>query len=204
MNTISPVLRHQQQGATLIVALIVLLVMTLLAVGTQESAALQQKMSTAYQQRTVAKYAAEAALSAAENYLATTVKSTPKLAQFNGATKGLYSSYAYSGEINLASPASAEISDLANSNDWKAANSIEVSTFSGKVARLPRYIIEYAGRNKGSANKVAIDYNDPNAAADSSPHVFLITAIGYSEDERIYQVLQSSYETGHGPGNFIY
>lgn len=72
------------------------------------------------------------------------------------------------------------------------------------MANKPRYIIEYIGRDKGSANKMVIDPNDPNFSSNQNPHVFQVTAIGWSKVSGIYSVLQTTYRTGSGSGNFIY
>ena len=197
-------LPQKQRGATMILALVMLLIISLLAFSTRESSTLQAKMATAYQQKVLARYAAEAGLKAAENFLRQNINSTAQLGRFSGTNTGLYAGYPYPGEIELPAPSSRDFDDLNNALDWGAINSIEVTNFQGQGAANPRYIIEYSGRNKGASNKVVLDYNDPNLGADSTPHVFTITAIGYARDDRIYQVLQSSFQTGHGPGNFIY
>tara|TARA_B100000446_G_scaffold75014_1_gene70860 strand:- start:10411 stop:11037 length:627 start_codon:yes stop_codon:yes gene_type:complete len=193
-----------QRGAILIVVLVILMVMTMIGLTSSSNMLSQQQMSVAYQQRSMAGVAAEAALRAAEAYLSNNITSTPRLANFSGNTLGLYSNYTMLGAITNTSPASVSLADVADPDLWDANNSVEVIDYDPSVANPPRYIIEYIGRDKGTANKLAIDYNDPNIAADPKPHVFQITSIGWSRDQGIYSVLQSTFKTGKGGGSFVY
>lgn len=197
----------KQDGAVLIVAMVILVIMSVVGVSSRVSSNLQQKMTTAYQQRNLAGYAAESALKNAEAWMTANVRSTGYLSNFSSdteATKGLYSSYPLIGEITTAKPSVSSLLDVTNAALWTTANSIAVTTYDNSAAKQPRYIIEYVGRDKGTANKVVVDYNDANNSASTDPHVFQISAIGWSRDEGIYQVLQSTYRTGSGSGNFIY
>lgn len=195
----------RQQGAILVVALVVLLVMTLLGVGSRVNTLLQQKMSVAYQQKGIAGVAAETAMRAASDYLSETIINTPTLSNFQDGTLGLYSSYSFLGEINVPVPSSDSLVDVTDPADWTNANSVAVAGFDSSLANPPRYIIEYIGRQRAEGgNKKVIDYNDPNASADTSPHMFRITAIGWGRDEGIYSVLQSTYATGSGREYFVY
>jgi len=194
----------RQQGAVLIVAMVILLVMTVLGVSSQVSSVLQQKMSTAYQQRNLAGLAAESALRAGEAWMNANVTSTLQLNQFVGNTQGLYSNYTVLNVFDITAPASGNLLDIADASLWTNANSIAVINYDNSVAKSPRYIIEYVGRDKGSGAGDAQDYNDNSAATSRKPHVFQISAIGWSRTEGIYQVLESTYRTGRGPGNFDY
>lgn len=198
---------QRQSGAVLIVAMVILIIMSVIGISSRVSSTLQQKMTTAYQQRNLAGYAAESALKKAEAWMSENVRSTGYLSNFSSdtaATNGLYSNYTLIGEINTAKPAELSLLDITDSELWTATNSIAVTTYDTDAARQPRYIIEYIGRDKGTANKIIIDYNDPNSSASTDPHVFQITAIGWSREDAVYQVLQSTYSTGSGSGTFIY
>lgn len=198
---------QKQSGAVLIVALVILVIMSVVGISSRVSSTLQQKMTTAYQQRNLAGYAAESALKKAEAWMTENVTSTNYLSNFASnaaATNGLYSNYTLAGEISTAQPAESSLLDITDAALWTSNNSVAVTTYDTDVASQPRYIIEYIGRDKGTANKVIIDYNDPNSSASTDPHVFQISAIGWSRDLAIYQVLQSTYRTGSGSGNFIY
>ncbi len=193
-----------QKGAILIVVLVILMVMTMIGLTSSSNMLSQQQMSVAYQQRSMAGVAAEAALRDAETYLTDNITSTPRLVNFSGNTLGLYANYTMLGTINSVSPAADSLADVSNPDLWDANNSVAVIDYDPTVANPPRYIIEYIGRDKGTANKIAVDYNDPNLSADTKPHVFQVTAIGWSRDQGIYSVLQSTYKTGKGAGSFVY
>ena len=196
----------RQQGAVLIVSMVILLVMTVLGVSSRVSSDLQQKMSTAYQQRSIAGYAAEAALRSAELWLSQNVLRTQDLAQFQNGALGLYSNYAFNaGGIYSPSPAVVQLDDTSLYSKWTVNNSVGVVTYDPAVANVPRYIIEYIGRGMVEGdygNKIIKDYNI-TSNQDNSPHTFLITAIGWGRDGGIYQVLESSYQTGQGPVSFV-
>lgn len=83
MNTDSST---KQQGVALVISLIMLLLMTLLAVGSMNTTLLEEKMAGNYKDRNLAFQAAEAGLRAGETYLRT----TPVLPVFDGTTAGLY------------------------------------------------------------------------------------------------------------------
>jgi len=194
----------RQQGAILVVALVILLLMTMVGLTSSVNTVLQQKMSIAYQQRGMSSLAAETALRTAEAYLTANITRTPNLSNFSGGTLGLYANYTVLGSFLEVAPASDSLNNVVDPSLWTAANSIEVVGYDPSVALPPRYIIEYIGRDKGTGNKLLIDYNNSNNAASVEPHAFQITAIGWSRDEGIYSVLQSTFKTGKGPGNFVY
>ena len=196
--------RSRQQGAILVVALVILLLMTMVGLTSSVNTVLQQKMSIAYQQRGMSSLAAEAALRTAEAYLTANITRTQNLSNFSGGTLGLYANYTVLGVFLDVAPVSDSFNDVVDPSLWTAANSIEVVGYDPSVALPPRYIIEYIGRDKGTANKLLIDYNNSNNAASVEPHAFQITAIGWSRDEGIYSVLQSTFKTGKGAVNFVY
>lgn len=193
-----------QGGAILVVALIILLLMTMVGLRSSVSTIEQQDMSLAYQQRSMASLASEAALRDAEAYMLNQITSTQRLSNFNGGVLGLYSNYTVLGEITVVAKASDSIADKTDPALWTAANSVAVLAYDPTVANPPRYIIEYLGRDRGKGNKAVVDYNNPNLSASTKPHVFQITAIGWSREEGLYSVVQSTFKTGKGNSNFVY
>lgn len=75
-----------QQGVALVISLIMLLLMTLLAIGSMNTTILEEKMAGNYKDRNMAFQAAEAGVRAGESYL----RATPVLPIFDGTTSGLY------------------------------------------------------------------------------------------------------------------
>ena len=180
----------RQKGAVLVVSLLILLVMTVLGVAAMGTSTLQERMANNNRQQQVAFQAAEAALRAAESYLANTVNSVTALTvNFNSAAPltGLYAERApRTGMATNPVPAGF---DIYNDNDWLAAgNTVEVATVTS-VTRRPRYIIEYVGRVGPPPN----DYSGKKP--DTRQYGFRITAIGWGEGAAPTSryLLQSSY-----------
>lgn len=72
--------KHAQQGAVLLVALILLLVLTLIGITTMESTGMEMKMASQQRERLVAMQSAEAGLLAAEDLIQTVGFSDGELA----------------------------------------------------------------------------------------------------------------------------
>jgi type IV pilus assembly protein PilX len=166
----------RQKGAVLVVSLLILLVMTVLGVAAMGTTTLQERMANNNRQQQVAFQAAEAALRAAENYLAVNItKLTDLTTKFNSGAPvvGNYAERApITGVATYPRPASFSIFD---DNDWLAAgNAVEVNTVA-TVTRFPRYIIEYVGR----VGPPPTDYSGKKP--DTRQYGFRITAIGWGE-----------------------
>ncbi len=120
-------LPRQQRGATLVVCMIILVVITFLGVGSIQDTTMEEKMAGNMKNRNMAFQAAESGLRDAEDYLG----STAILPSFNGTTAGLIAQV--SG--NDTAP------DHWSDSDWTASS----ATYSGtipKVASQPLYVIE--------------------------------------------------------------
>ena len=119
---------QRQRGATLVVALIILVVLTLLGVTAMQGATMQERMAGNARDVNVAFQAAEAALRDGEGFLANTVV----LPAFNG-DLGLYRA------PDVGDPRPWEIGgfDWGNDND---ARQYEDDDFGG--AEAPAYVIE--------------------------------------------------------------
>lgn len=202
---VNPRFYSKQQGAVLIISMVLLLVMSLIGLSSVVSSTLQEKMAGNSQQSALARYAAESGIRAAEVYIATNIKSKSDLVKFNGSTLGLYSTFPVPSilfEGDLAKQ-SADLGDVAKSTAWVAANSVEVDDLSSKVqGKKPRYAIEYVGRRSKSGS----DFWTPEGGTleRGAPYIFKITAIGWGRDTNVYSVLQSHFMTGDGVGIFEY
>lgn len=118
----------KQYGATLAVALILLLVLTILGIGSVQVSHMQEKMSVNLQDKEVSFRAAESALHAGEDWLLTQTK-LPVIystCQAFPCVRQLYN-------INLYSQTAS----------WWASNSAAYSNQLRNVTTAPRYIIEY-------------------------------------------------------------
>lgn len=201
-------LPSRQQGAVLIIAMVLLLVMSLIGLSSVVSSTLQEKMASNSQQRALSRYAAESALRAAEAYLTANINATSQLAKFDGTTNGLYAAYPVPGIlfINDLAKLEAEFNPSTKSvsepESWEAGNSVEVLELSAKVVSTrPRYAIEYVGRRSQGGTPV---WSPSGPIERGAPHIFKITAIGWGRDPSVYSVLQSHFMTGQGPGVFEY
>ena len=171
MNTRHTVkIYRKQQGAVLIVSLLMLLVMTLIGITAMNNTVLEEKMAGNTRQRQLAFQAAEAALRSAENWLFTNITNVPQFeAAFNGAPAELY----WERKPRVGSTLRPVAFDIYDSNTWAVGNSQEppVSVISIIGQNDPRYTIEYVGRS----GEPPLDLNDP----DPRPFSFRITAIGW-------------------------
>ncbi len=118
----------RQSGATLVVALIMLMVLTLLGTTAMQSTTMEERMAGNTRDRNVAFQAAEAALREAERFL-----NQPVLPAFAG-TNGLYQPTQGAGARTW------------ESVDWTDATAVTVYSEGAldgvPTARLPAYIIE--------------------------------------------------------------
>lgn len=191
--------KQRQKGATLVVALVILLIMSVIGISNMQSSTMQERMAANSRQKSLAKYSAESALKVAEGWLDDNVTSIHHLAQFNGSS-GLYSAVMASQSV-AQSLSTQDIADPTEASQWgtvtahTGGNIIDADL----VSRQPQYIIEYIGRDyRGTAGKV-IRTDDLSSMAESThskPLFFRITAIGWGKDGNIYTVLESIYKTG--------
>jgi len=116
----------RQQGSTLVISLMILIVMTLIGLTGIATSTLEEKMAGNTRDQAVAFQAAEAALRNGENYYNDIVSPA---AAFDGSTAGLYDA--------------GELPDVSNDDTWDTAR-----TYSGDIAGVhenPKYIIELLG-----------------------------------------------------------
>ena len=193
--------RKNQKGATLIIALVILLVMTIIGVASMKSSNLQERMSGNARQKTIAKNAALTAMREAEIWLQENVKDPAAIDQFGSNIAGLYAAVAPPNATKRVVTV-----DLTDPSDWSSLGVVSSAITSALVSQQPKYIIEYIGRDfRGAANS-SVQMLDAEAKgnADLSPYFFRITAIGWGKDANIYSILESTYMTGYGTSNFVY
>jgi len=200
---------YSQRGATLVIALIILMVMSMIGISNMQSSTMQERMAGNNRQKSVAQNSAESALRVAESWLASEVTRTADLSKFNGSS-GLFSAVNRPNG-GAAAPLSANVADVTDPDNW-SGKGVAQDTSSADivdedlVSQQPRYVIEYLGRDlRGSANKVVTTLDaEAKGEGDTSPHLFRVTAIGWGRDNNIYTVLEATYRTGYGSGKFTY
>ncbi|WP_313556242.1 pilus assembly PilX family protein [Teredinibacter franksiae] len=191
---------HSQRGATLVIALIILLIMSLIGISNMQSSTMQERMAANNRQKTVALYAAESALTAAEEWVQDNVRSVGDLLRFSG-SDGLYSRTDVSSGISAA-PLLNHVADVTDPDSWGdfGVSSIGETPIVdiNLVSQQPRYVIEYIGIDKGTAGSDVSELNADTHDKPSIAYMFRITAIGWGKDDNIYTVLESVIRTGSG------
>jgi len=186
---------HKQQGVTLLVAMIMLLILTMVGVSTMKDATMQERMSANNQQASLARANAHSALIAAEEYLESLpIEDEQDVMDQFIPEDGLYIPLKRLAESQAAEPTA----DMTQPDNWTADNSIEVDT---KVDGFkdPRFFIEYIGR-LNSDPEASIDDEDSEKST-KFPLVFRITAIGYGSFVDNAAIIQGIYSTQQGFNN---
>lgn len=165
----------RQRGATLLIVLIILILVTLMGLTTMKSANLQEKMSGGNADKSLAFQAGELALRDAELRIKQTLTSA--------------SAFAAECSAGLCLP-NTDGTALHNTVDWSSAKVATYGTGTGAkalggVSRQPNYIIELLPDMQATLG------NSVKAAATGTP--YRITAVGYGKQAETRVMLQSTY-----------
>lgn len=209
----------KQKGAVMIVALMLLLVMTILAVSGVGNSVLEQRMSGNYYQSATAFQAAEYGLRIAEQWLTSTVDTPSEIDDWfggSGYTNGLYTTQVITApnDVEVCRGAINCLHDPRDGAEWCAGGagcSLPKSfvtlgdTLHGQtlatlgstdpdheqymVPRQPQFIIEYLGQADGPGAAPNVDIS--NVGIDAPYAAFRITVIGWGKDGVTRHVLQS-------------
>jgi type IV pilus assembly protein PilX len=175
MQIVSP--RESQQGAVLVVSMVLLLVVTILGVNAMTTSKLELQMSANNKDRHVAMQAAEAALLAAEAHILAT--SGLSVAVTDACTSGYCSST--SSLTRPLSTIESQVFDVSGKH----------RTYTGDVgvARTqPKYVIQFL--NYVTPEDV-VDLNYVAQLGD--PEMYRVTAIGYGALDGTRVLLQTTY-----------
>jgi type IV pilus assembly protein PilX len=174
-STTKSAMRSNQNGAVLIVALIMLLVLTILGVAALQGSNMEERMAGNMHDRNLAFQAAETGLLDAENFIENLVTT----GNFDG-TNGLL------GESD-SEP------DYFASATWSNSNSKEADTAVPKVASQPRYIIKFIAvvddETGGALNQKR--YGKRGSVGDVSMFRITVRANGGSPTSQV--ILQAHY-----------
>ena len=202
------VVRAKQRGAVMIVALMLLLVMTVLAVSGVGNSVLEQKMSGNYYHSATAFQAAEFGLRIAEQWLVEevdTASSWETWFKTSTSTNGLYTTQEGSSP-NTVEVCRGDVNcqfDPREESEWCAGGAgcslpkgfvtlgdtlegVTLDTIDLPVARQPQFIIEHIG-NVGGQDDIMI--GTPRLASPQTG--FRITVIGWGQEAVTRYVLQS-------------
>lgn len=182
--------KQRQQGAVLIVSLVLLVLMTIVAVTGMRRTTIEEHMAGNLRDQTVAFQAAEAALRDAEAYLADLLASSVTLPPFNG-SNGLYTT-STSLMKNVRSP-----------TWWKDSNNSTLTyrgtlNVSGKLilAEKPRYIIEQMevdlGEDSSATSNNSVVFGRKAEAVNRTQVLYRITAYGQGVNDASSVILQAT------------
>lgn len=165
----------RQDGAALLICLIILILVTLMGLTTMKTSVLQEKMSGANSDRSLAFQAAELALRDAERHIKNNLSPASPFAD---------------GCVASLCTTPTDGTSLADSVDW---DSSEAATYGagtqapaiGGVALQPKYIIELMHKMQPPLG------NSSSMKSMGTP--YRITALGYGKQQHTRVVLQSTY-----------
>ncbi|MDT8403753.1 pilus assembly protein [Sulfuriflexus sp.] len=168
---------RQQQGAVLIISMIILLLLTILGVTSMQGTNLEERMAGNMRDRHVAFESAEATLAEAEAFLDTIAVTSA----FRDNTAGLYDG---------------TYLDLWKTVDWadatKYRSAANITTSHG-VSTAPKYIIEYISEpSSTSESKTNLD-NYGGTSAGGGVALFRITVRGTGGSDNSVVFLQTVY-----------
>jgi len=182
-----------QSGATLVVGLILLLVMTLIGVTSMKSTALEEKMAASLRNKVLAEGGVESALREAENFLWSYFADSNglELVADENATFGVYT---------LDTPTAL---DFRQSKQWLNVGTEHSHNFTdignASLFKNPRYIIEEinVGTNGAFFAPPTFGYGGGSGSDGNSGvlRIFRITARSYSGDGKIIEKAESVFST---------
>ncbi len=194
-----------QRGATLVVALVILAVLSVIGVATMQNSTSQERMANNSRQKMIAETAAESALREAEQWLRVNVSDREALKEefIVDPRDGFYTNRELP-QLLSADPRPLEnsMSDISDDDVWLADEdlSIEIDNLGGNWARNPRVVVELLGQyrlgTESGAGSSVINLDGDTEPGFNNSWVFRITAIGWSQNEDIYSVLRSTFITG--------
>jgi type IV pilus assembly protein PilX len=163
----------RQQGSTLVISLMILIVMTLIGLTGIASSTLEEKMAGNTRDQAVAFQAAEAALRNGESYYDAIVSPA---AAFDGSNPGLY-------DIG-------DLPDVNDNNTWNTAR-----TYTGNIAGVkekPKYIVELLGEIGDTTDDLNISgYGESTGLGSVTAARITARAVGGSNSTVV--MLQSNF-----------
>jgi type IV pilus assembly protein PilX len=190
MQMAFPTVCQRQQGASLIVVLIIIVLMTIIGLVGMNTAFIEEKMAGNSREQSVAFAAAEAALSDGEQDVMTS-------GRISGATGFAANCSADSDYVGLCSIETGVLPW--DAVDWSATSSPAFVTYGAKtndnkkplpgVANQPRYILE-ALPNTAPGNSLA---SSSSGTVPANKYIYRLTAIGYGADPSTRATVQSVY-----------
>lgn len=172
--------RNKQQGAALVISLIILLVMTLIGVSSLQTTTFEEKMTGNIRDKAMAFEAGEAALREAETFIEDNIET---LGDFDAnGTDGFYNN---------------DLEKIWEQVDWDGTDSgntneaLVASTIPGTL-NPPKYVIQHYATYTLEADQYNLDnYGQGTGAGEI--HMFRITVRGTGGSDNAVAILQSTY-----------
>lgn len=187
---------NRQRGATLIVSLVLLLVVTLIGVGGMETTAVEEKMSGSYRDHQMGFESAEHALLEGENFVESTVF------DFSDYSASCTNGLCFNGTWDSADPNAACQLDgtgtdvwvkTSSSNIWASANTRTITDELLGIGQAPQYIVEFLCHAPTSTSTNLDPYVESNGWQAQYGLLFRITALGTGGSNNARVMLQSTY-----------
>jgi len=180
---------HRQSGATLIIVLILLILITLFGIASVRGTMLQERMVSGTISNNLAFQAAEAGLRHAEAKLAKETEE-PEIPSSGCNANG------YCARWN---PASSDPPLFAQAGFWKKTgndgpkNATPVNKGKGNFEIIPKYIIEDFGKGEGGSNHAVDVAGAYTTQPLPPPKLYRITAYAQAPGTKAETILQSIY-----------
>lgn len=176
--------KHNQQGAVVIVALVILVILTIIGVALMESSVVQERMAGNLTEENVTFQAAEAALRAGEDDISTWSSRPPTLEDIDDPLRAL---------LDPDDPEVFEVDTLVggsttwwnSSSAWWQANGYEYAAGLEGTNQNPYYMIEEYDE--------VCDYLSADQSLAECKIVYRVTAIAWGSRNNTATLLQSLY-----------
>lgn len=188
--------RGKQNGAVMVISLLILLVLTLLGITGMTTTTMEERMAGNERDRQIAFQAAEAALRAGERFIVQTNFTNLPADPYNPSGGDDFATDCQSGKAaglcGPASPGDDDVWEDANLDVWTTQNRHRSYSFGGstEIATQPRYIIEYMGPKVVAPNTAATCAATPSTC----PQIYRVTAYGTGATNNSRVMLQSMFQ----------
>ncbi|MCH9697291.1 MAG: hypothetical protein K0U68_04230 [Gammaproteobacteria bacterium] len=174
-----PIQMIKQSGTALVTSLVMLLVMTMIGIGSLKNTLMHEKMAANVWDTGASFQATEIGLRDAENYIET--MASPSVFKASPTPAGIFSS-------------TATEFDLLDLTAWTTTNAIQTTGEFDAVHEPPFYVIKHVKDTSGPGGNNSImvrGYDD--VTPGTSVSIFKITAIGSGRTDSARSILQTYY-----------
>lgn len=179
---------QKQQGATLIMGLILMLILTLIGVTSMKNTALEEKMAASLRNKTLSESGAESALREAEDFLWNYYSTSNGLALVADET----------GTFGVYLLGAADAVNFRASREWSNLGTAHQFDFTGegdaKLKENPRFIIEEISAGAGFVGLAEFG-DDGYGGSAGLLRNYRITAKAMSGDGKIIDMVESVFST---------